>query len=34
VLGAAPAKDLAARLWSLEAIDDVASLVESIPKPA
>lgn len=34
VLGPARAKDLAERLWSLEAIDDVASLVESIPKPA
>jgi 2-methylcitrate dehydratase PrpD len=34
VLGPARAKDLAERLWSLEAVDDVASLVESIPKPA
>jgi hypothetical protein len=34
VLGAARAKDLAARLWSLDAIDDVASLVQSMAKPA
>ena len=34
VLGAAPAKDLAERLWSFEAIDDVAPLVESMAKPA
>jgi 2-methylcitrate dehydratase PrpD len=34
VLGAARANDLAARLWSLEAIDDVALLVESMAKPA
>ena len=34
VLGAARAKDLAERLWSLEAIEDVASLVESMAKPA
>jgi len=33
VLGAARANDLAERLWSLEAIDDVASLVESMAKP-
>jgi 2-methylcitrate dehydratase PrpD len=34
VLGAARTNDLAARLWSLEAIDDVALLVESMAKPA
>ena len=34
VLGPARAKDLAERLWSLDAIDDVASLVESMAKPA
>jgi 2-methylcitrate dehydratase PrpD len=34
VLGAARAKDLGERLWSLEAINDVASLVESMAKPA
>ena len=34
VLGAARAKDLAERLWSLDAIDDVASLVDSMAKPA
>jgi 2-methylcitrate dehydratase PrpD len=32
-LGAARAKDLAERLWSLDAIDDVASLVDSLAKP-
>jgi 2-methylcitrate dehydratase PrpD len=34
VLGAARARDLAERLWSLDAIDDVALLVESMAKPA
>ena len=34
VLGPARAKDLAERLWSLDAIDDVASLVDSMAKPA
>ena len=34
VLGPAPAKDLAERLWSLDAIDDVASLVDSMAKLA
>ena len=34
VLGAARANDLAARLWSLDAIDDVALLVELMAKPA
>jgi 2-methylcitrate dehydratase PrpD len=34
VLGPAQAKDLAARLWSLDAIDDVALLVELMAKPA
>jgi hypothetical protein len=34
VLGPARAKDLAERLWSLDAIEDVASLVESMAKPA
>jgi 2-methylcitrate dehydratase PrpD len=34
VLGAARAKNLAERLWSLDAIDDVALLVESMAKPA
>jgi len=34
VLGPARAKDLAERLWSLDVIDDVASLVQSMAKPA
>ncbi|TMK12067.1 MAG: MmgE/PrpD family protein [Alphaproteobacteria bacterium] len=34
VLGAARAKDLGERLWSLDAISDVAALVESMAKPA
>jgi len=34
VLGAARAKDLAERLWSLDAISDVAPLVGSMAKPA
>jgi 2-methylcitrate dehydratase PrpD len=34
VLGAARAKDLGERLWSLEEISDVAGLVESMAKPA
>ena len=34
VLGAARAKDLGERLWSLDAISDVAPLVESMAKPA
>jgi 2-methylcitrate dehydratase PrpD len=34
VLGAARAKELGERLWSLEAINDVAALVESMAKPA
>jgi 2-methylcitrate dehydratase PrpD len=34
VLGAARAKELGERLWSLEAISDVAPLVESMAKPA
>ena len=34
VLGPARAKDLAERLWSLDAIDEVASLVDSMAKPA
>jgi 2-methylcitrate dehydratase PrpD len=34
VLGPARAKDVAKRLWSLEAIDDVAQLVQSMAKPA
>jgi len=34
VLGPARAKDLAERLWSLDAIEDVASLVQSMAKPA
>jgi 2-methylcitrate dehydratase PrpD len=34
VLGPARAKDLAERLWSLDAIDDVASLVDSMAKLA
>jgi 2-methylcitrate dehydratase PrpD len=34
VLGAARAKDLGERLWSLEEISDVAALVESMAKPA
>jgi 2-methylcitrate dehydratase PrpD len=34
VLGAARAKDLGERLWSLEEISDVAALVESTAKPA
>jgi len=34
VLGPARARDLAERLWSLDAIDDVALLVESMAKPA
>jgi len=34
VLGPARAKDLAERLWSLDAIDDVAPLVQSMAKPA
>jgi len=34
VLGAARAKDLGERLWSLDAIKDVAPLVESMAKPA
>ncbi|HYZ43980.1 MAG TPA: MmgE/PrpD family protein [Xanthobacteraceae bacterium] len=33
VLGPARATDLAERLWSLDAIDDVASLMESMAKP-
>jgi 2-methylcitrate dehydratase PrpD len=34
VLGAAPAKELGERLWSLDEISDVAPLVESMAKPA
>ena len=34
VLGAARAKELGKRLWSLDAISDVAPLVESMAKPA
>jgi 2-methylcitrate dehydratase PrpD len=34
VLGAARAKELGERLWSLDAISDVAPLVESMAKPA
>jgi len=34
VLGAARAKDMGERLWSLEAISDVTPLVESMAKPA
>jgi 2-methylcitrate dehydratase PrpD len=34
VLGAARAKDLGERLWSLDAISDVAPLVESMAQPA
>jgi 2-methylcitrate dehydratase PrpD len=34
VLGPARAKDLAERLWSLDAIEDVAPLVQSMAKPA
>jgi 2-methylcitrate dehydratase PrpD len=34
VLGATRAKDLGERLWSLDAISDVAPLVESMAKPA
>jgi 2-methylcitrate dehydratase PrpD len=34
VLGAARAKELGERLWSLDAISDVAALVESMAKPA
>jgi 2-methylcitrate dehydratase PrpD len=34
VLGAARAKELAAQLWSVDAISDVAPLVESMAKPA
>jgi 2-methylcitrate dehydratase PrpD len=34
VLGPARARDLAERLWSLDVIDDVALLVESMAKPA
>jgi 2-methylcitrate dehydratase PrpD len=34
VLGAARAKDLGERLWSLEEISDVAALVQSMAKPA
>src|SRR5215467_14611153 len=34
VLGAARAKELCERLWSLDAISDVAPLVESMAKPA
>ena len=34
VLGAARAKELGERLWSLDAISDVAALVESMGKPA
>jgi 2-methylcitrate dehydratase PrpD len=34
VLGAARAKELGERLWSLEEISDVAALVESMAKPA
>ncbi|MBV8110608.1 MAG: MmgE/PrpD family protein, partial [Hyphomicrobiales bacterium] len=34
VLGTARAKDLGERLWSLDAISDVAPLVESMAKPA
>jgi 2-methylcitrate dehydratase PrpD len=34
VLGPARAKDLAERLWSVDAIDDVASLVQSMARPA
>jgi 2-methylcitrate dehydratase PrpD len=34
VLGETRARELAARLWTIEAIDDVAPLVESMAKPA
>jgi 2-methylcitrate dehydratase PrpD len=34
VLGAARAKELGERLWSLDAISDIAALVESMAKPA
>jgi hypothetical protein len=33
VLGAAKAKELAARLWSVEEVGDVAPLIETMAKP-
>jgi 2-methylcitrate dehydratase PrpD len=33
VLGEAPARELSERLWNVEAIDDVAPLVEALAKP-